>query len=72
MLHIREWSFLLFLLQIANSFLNANVIGVLLWQVASYLIAIGNKVQDVNATPCELFKNAPRLKDSWQIIIPNV
>ena len=57
MWHIREWSFLLFLLQIANSFLNANVIGVLLWQVASYLIAIGNKVQAVNATHSEL-KNA--------------
>ena len=40
--------------------------------LASHLIAIGNKVQAVNATPCELFKNAPRLKDSWQIIIPNV
>ena len=40
--------------------------------LTSHLIAIGNKVQAVNATPCELFKNAPCLKDSWQIIIPNV
>ena len=31
--------------------------------LASHLIAIGNKVQAVNATPCELFKNAPCLKD---------
>ena len=27
--------------------------------LASHLIAIGNKVQAVNATPCELFKNTP-------------
>ena len=40
--------------------------------LASHLIAIGNKVQAVNATPCELLKNAHCLKDSWQIIIPNV
>ena len=47
----------------------ANIMCVAL---ASYLIAIGNKVQAVHATPCELFKYAHCLKDSWEIIIPNV
>ena len=75
---------IIFVIPVANSFLkNATlhspfrmfaiiIANVMCVALASHLIAIGNKVQDVNATPCELSKNAPRLKDSWQIIIPNV
>ena len=45
-----------FLIPVAKSFLNANVMCVLPWQVASHLIAIGNKVQAVSATNSELKK----------------
>ena len=45
-----------FLIPVAKSFLNANIMCVLPWQLASHLIDIGNKVQAVSATNSELKK----------------